>query len=280
MGRLQAVRGSRAYAAIPHDLAEDHRLTPLDLAVVRVLLKYARNLDRCWVLVAIIAAAVRRGRRSVQLSLRRLEASGWLATEPAPNRSGRAFVLTWRVDAPEVVAPAVVAPPPPEPIAPPEAQPMAHPEAQPIAPKEDVGVQRESGTEQEAVERPRRDFRAELVAMPASDPVIAREQARMAAARARPAPAPLPPATFEELIARVRERPDHPIQLADALASAFGDRKSFAGYHARCREAWAGLLEPEDLAEAYRIARKPGARNPGAIFMGVLKRARRPSPRC
>ena len=108
---------SLPYAAIPHHLAEDPRLTVLDIAVIRCLLRYARQSERCWVFVGVIAEAVRRGPRTVQLALRRLEQAGWIRSIPAENPSGREFELTWRVDTPAQSAAPTLAQTPALPLA-------------------------------------------------------------------------------------------------------------------------------------------------------------------
>jgi hypothetical protein len=74
-----------------------------------------------------------------------------------------------------------------------------------------------------------------------------------------------------ELLDRIREDPSYPSRAADWLASALGDRKSYDGFRARCEEAWRGEREPDRLVDALRQALGPKARNPGAVFMHVLR---------
>jgi hypothetical protein len=83
------------------------------------------------------------------------------------------------------------------------------------------------------------------------------------------------PARTEELLLRIREDPTWVPAAAELLAQDLGDRKSWFGFHAACRRAWEGRLEPSSLVEAWRQATGGKARNPGAVFMTVLKRHQR-----
>lgn len=89
---------------------------------------------------------------------------------------------------------------------------------------------------------------------------------------APPAPARPSPASVEELLSRLREDPAYPSQAAEALAQAFDDRRSWGAYHASCQRAWAGHVPCSSLVQAWREATSGRARNPGALFMSVLKR--------
>ena len=84
---------------------------------------------------------------------------------------------------------------------------------------------------------------------------------------ARPAPT-----SVEELLSRLREDPVYPSQAAEALAQAFDDRRSWGTYHAVCQRAWAGHVPCSALVQAWQEATNGRARNPGALFMSVLKR--------
>lgn len=86
----------RPFAAVPHDLAADLRLKPLDVRLAAVLLRYARAKASCWPGVKALAADVGRCERTVQYSLKRLAAVGWIEFAPDPNPTGRLIVLTWR----------------------------------------------------------------------------------------------------------------------------------------------------------------------------------------
>jgi hypothetical protein len=90
---------ARPFAALPHDLIADKRLKATDVRLAGVLLRYARGKSTCWPSVATLGADLGRCRRTVQTSLRRLEGSGWITTRPAPNPTGRAFVMVWREQA-------------------------------------------------------------------------------------------------------------------------------------------------------------------------------------
>src|SRR5690349_5947406 len=120
-------RNPLPFAAVPHALAEDVRLKPLDLAVARAILKHARADDHAWPSVATLARQVGRTRRTVQFALRRLESAGWIVAEPADNPTRRVLVLTWRRDGGATLG----ATPAPS---------MAPPPAQTPAPDRDVPV--------------------------------------------------------------------------------------------------------------------------------------------
>jgi hypothetical protein len=68
--------GVRPYAALPHDLAADPRLSPTDVRVAAVLLCWARAKDHCWPSDGSIGAKVGRSAGTVQRALRSLEAAG------------------------------------------------------------------------------------------------------------------------------------------------------------------------------------------------------------
>jgi hypothetical protein len=89
---------------------------------------------------------------------------------------------------------------------------------------------------------------------------------------APPRPRPEAPRTLPEVLVRIREDPSFPALAADWLAKTFNDHKSYAGYKARCEEAWRGELEPRRLVAAYEQALGPRAKNPGAIFMVAVRR--------
>jgi hypothetical protein len=75
-----------------------------------------------------------------------------------------------------------------------------------------------------------------------------------------------------ELLSHIRDDPAFPALAADWLASALDDRKSWAGFKARCEEAWRGDLPVPLLLSAFEQATGPKARNPGAIFMYAVRR--------
>jgi hypothetical protein len=85
------------FAALPHDLVGDPRLSATAVRLAAILLRYARGKPACWPSMARLAADLGRCRRSAQYALRELERAGWVATEPtAENATGRVLVLTWR----------------------------------------------------------------------------------------------------------------------------------------------------------------------------------------
>jgi hypothetical protein len=88
--------------------------------------------------------------------------------------------------------------------------------------------------------------------------------------RPRAAPAALP-ATTAELLSRVREDPSYPAAAAELLSREFGDRKSWKGFLSVLKSAWEGRIELSSLADAYRQATGPKARNRGAIFMHAIR---------
>ena len=90
------------FAQLPHDIAADPRLTPVDVRVIAALLFWARDKAACWPCDASIAARVGRSVSTVQRALRRLQALGLVQREQVPqsdaNRTGRILRLRWRVD--------------------------------------------------------------------------------------------------------------------------------------------------------------------------------------
>lgn len=66
------------FAAIPHDLASDSRLLPIDLAVACAILKVGKRREVVDVSNKSLAQAVGRSVRTVQNSLKRLANAGWI----------------------------------------------------------------------------------------------------------------------------------------------------------------------------------------------------------
>lgn len=100
------------------------------------------------------------------------------------------------------------------------------------------------------------------------DPILVAEARKLLAP---PQPRPEAPRTLPEILDRIREDPSFPALAADWLSEALGDRKSYSGFLRRCEEAWRGILAPERLVSAYEQATGARARNPGAVFMHVLR---------
>src|SRR5215218_7848999 len=92
------------FAQLPHDIAADPRLTPVDTRVLLALLFWARDKPACWPCDASIASRVGRSVSTVQRALRRLQDLGLVLREQVPqsdaNRTGRVLRLRWRLDRP------------------------------------------------------------------------------------------------------------------------------------------------------------------------------------
>jgi hypothetical protein len=92
------------FAQLPHDIAADPRLTPVDIRVIAALLFWARDKASAWPSDASIGKRVGRAVATVQRSLRRLQALGLVQREKVEpsdsNRTGRVIRLAWRVDHP------------------------------------------------------------------------------------------------------------------------------------------------------------------------------------
>ena len=69
------------FAALPHDIAADSRLSPTDLRVLAALLYYARQDPSCYPSDASIAARVHRHPGTVRRCLKRLEDLGYIRRE-------------------------------------------------------------------------------------------------------------------------------------------------------------------------------------------------------
>ena len=83
------------FAALPHDIAADPRLSPTDLRVLAALFYFARADASCWPSDAAIAARVHRHPGTVRRALRRLESFGYLRREfTRENPTGRLIHLT------------------------------------------------------------------------------------------------------------------------------------------------------------------------------------------
>jgi DNA-binding Lrp family transcriptional regulator len=282
-------KGNLPYAAPPHDLVADPRLTPTDVRVASALMFWARSKAECWPSDRTIGKRVGRSPGTVQRSLRRLEAAGWIRREKTgANRTGRLIVLAWRragarpLPAPMIGPPAAPArdegtvivkgdaPKEPATKIPGRSRPKPTPApatAAPIAP----------ARPQPGSRRPGPIDGATLAAWAESDDPVLRAHARGRLGLDRPpAPPPKPaPASTAEMLARIREDPRFVVQAAELLSQDLDDRKSWSGFHAACRRAWEGSIPAEALVVAHREATSGKARSPGALFMAVLKREAR-----
>ena len=83
------------FAALPHDIAADPRLTPTDLRVLAALFYFARADASCWPSDEALAARVHRHPGTVRRALRRLEDLGYIRREfTRANPTGRLIHLT------------------------------------------------------------------------------------------------------------------------------------------------------------------------------------------
>src|SRR5512135_3392537 len=83
------------FAALPHDIAADPRLSPTDLRVLAALFYFARADPSCWPGDEAIATRVHRHPGTVRRALRRLEDLGYLRREfTRENPTGRLIHLT------------------------------------------------------------------------------------------------------------------------------------------------------------------------------------------
>src|SRR3954467_4886384 len=84
------------FAALPHDIAADPRLSPTDVRVLLALLFWARSSSSCWPSDPSIGCRIGRSVGTVQRALRRLVAFGLIERKLADNPTGRLIVLLWR----------------------------------------------------------------------------------------------------------------------------------------------------------------------------------------
>jgi DNA-binding Lrp family transcriptional regulator len=266
------------YAAPPHDLVADPRLTPTDVRVAAALLYWTRSKAVCWPSDATIGRRVGRSPGTVQRSLRRLQAAGWIRREKTTaNRTGRLIVLTWR---------SAGARPIPSPVIEPPAAP-ARDELNRTVEGDGSKEGRGDRLERPRPERPGHDrsgpspvrdrpwsVSAEQKAAwrGSDDPILRAEAARRLAP---PVSRVEPKGTVSDLLACIRASPANVAAAAELLAQDLGDRKSWNGFYAACKRAWEGEIPAEALVIAHREATNGRARSPGALFMAVLKREAR-----
>ncbi|WP_422932223.1 helix-turn-helix domain-containing protein [Singulisphaera sp. PoT] len=86
------------FAALPHSIVEDGRLTDSDIRVLLALIYYARDSDRCWPSVDSIGERCGgKGRTAVKQALKNLRMNGLIDMIGDESRTThRAIVLLWR----------------------------------------------------------------------------------------------------------------------------------------------------------------------------------------
>lgn len=107
------------------------------------------------------------------------------------------------------------------------------------------------------------------------DPILAKDFARLCPAVVE-APPPSTPETTAELIRLLPRGPAPWVQLlTESLVRDFGgqkDRKLWSGFQAVSQAVWRGTFPAEAVADAYRQATGPKAKNGGAVFNTVIQR--------
>ncbi|MBV8607594.1 MAG: helix-turn-helix domain-containing protein [Singulisphaera sp.] len=249
--RPEAVRSNHLpFAALPHALNEDPRLTPRAVRVAAAVLKHARDAAACSPSNRTLAAACRCCVRTVQYALAELRAAGWITLERGP--AGRVIRLAWRAAPPcngvrDPVQPP--APPPCNGVRDP-VQRAAPPPCNGLHPKEKTG----EGEERNVTDLP------------------PPEDAASPGPRPGPATAPRPAAPVRPLLEELKALPgaDEPRvrSLAWRLAHHLADVASVAFFALALRLVAAGSVPLQRLLDAFRVAdRSRGkARRPGAIF--------------
>ena len=102
---------ARPYAKLPHDIAADHRLLPIDVRLLLALVFFARDRDTCWPSDNTLGGRIARSRPTVQRRLRHLEALGLIAREKTDaNPTGRLIRTLWRTRETPPVSPTATAP--------------------------------------------------------------------------------------------------------------------------------------------------------------------------
>jgi hypothetical protein len=111
------------FSAVPNRLQDDPRLKPRDLVTIAGILRYARQKNWASMSNRALARHGRCSERTIQLSLRRLEAAGWIrrksTTVDIGSNTGRLVYLCWRPGEADCAPPAAsLAPPAMTPVAP------------------------------------------------------------------------------------------------------------------------------------------------------------------
>jgi hypothetical protein len=111
------------FSAVPNRLQDDPRLKPRDLVTIAGILRYARQKRWASMSNRALAKHGRCSERTIQLSLARLEAAGWIIRKSTTvyigSNTGRLIYLSWRpADADCAPPAAAIAPPATTPVAP------------------------------------------------------------------------------------------------------------------------------------------------------------------
>lgn len=240
------------WAKIPHEVAVDDRLKGCDFRVLARLVYHARDSGICWPSVMTLARDLGLARRTVQVSLRRLEGLGYVAVELATQRAtGRQFRLSLG-GAAASPNPSPASPPAPPPIVPcaPPGSGNAPPPCSLAAPELDPAV----GNREPRSNPP--------LAGPGTISKLPRTE-RPAAGPPRKA-GPLTP--IERLMVRFMEQDCRPEWIAKVLAEDFADGHSFDFYLKIAKQ------RPWIIPEAYEAARGPGIDSPVRMFAAVASR--------
>lgn len=103
VSRLEGRSGNTAtkpFAAVPHDLLADKRLTPIDKVIAATLLFWAQSKAACWPSNAAIAERANVTPRSIPRSLDRLEELGYVRrVKDMSKPAQRVIVIAWHPDA-------------------------------------------------------------------------------------------------------------------------------------------------------------------------------------
>ena len=295
------------FAALPHDIAADPRLSPTDLRVLAALLYYARQDPSCYPSDASIATRVHRHPGTVRRCLKRLEDLGYIRREfvqatPA-NPTGRLIHLTctepdWpRPEIPRYPPPSADAHPPPSTNArlPPSAGARSTPCADERTPRAPAHTNREFPEEEErdvTIFPPIREQEQPLscrtglpvrtpgpgapAPRPQQPPTDGPTTPQVASSRTTPPTGPAtPPGTPRPLKDEFRTlpgaAPDRVRTLAWRLAHHLRDTASVGFFVMVLSLVAAGSAPVERLMAAYVAAdRSRGkAQKPGAIFVSV-----------
>lgn len=240
------------WAKIPHEVAIDDRLKGCDFRVLARLVYHARDSGICWPSVMTLARDLGLARRTVQVSLRRLEGLGYVAVELATQRAtGRQFRLSLGghlaepaagLNRTETVSPP--APPLAAPCAPPGSGNAPPPRSLP-APELDPTVGNRESRSNPPLAGP-----GTISKLPGTERPAARR--------------PLTP--VEKLMVRFMEQDCRPEWMAKVLAEDFADGHSFDFYLKIARQ------RPWIIPEAYEAARGPGIDSPVRMFAKVATR--------